>query len=169
MAENYEISGARQGGGGIDRRTMIKRAAAAGAVAWTAPVIIGSLTSPAAAQTCESIRAARINFTDSGEGLGTCVVIPGAGNPTICPEGPSQSGAILSCLTPSEGTTSWTITLPAGCTFIQACATYGGQIHCQLTVSGNVLVVPKSGSDACGGGGLSHLDINWCCPDGTPT
>jgi hypothetical protein len=37
--------------GGLDRRTMIKRAAAAGAVAWTAPVIIDSLASPAAAFT----------------------------------------------------------------------------------------------------------------------
>jgi hypothetical protein len=35
--------------GGVDRRTMIKRAAAAGALAWTAPMIIDSLASPAAA------------------------------------------------------------------------------------------------------------------------
>ena len=38
-------------GQGIDRRTLIRRAAIGGAVAWTAPVIIGSLTSPAAAFT----------------------------------------------------------------------------------------------------------------------
>jgi hypothetical protein len=37
---------------GIDRRTLIKRAAATGAVAWTAPVVIQSLTSPAGALTC---------------------------------------------------------------------------------------------------------------------
>jgi hypothetical protein len=36
---------------GIDRRALIKRAAAAGAVAWTAPVVVNSLTSPAAAIT----------------------------------------------------------------------------------------------------------------------
>jgi hypothetical protein len=36
--------------GRISRRTIIKRAAATGAVAWTAPAIIGSLASPAAAQ-----------------------------------------------------------------------------------------------------------------------
>ena len=34
---------------GLDRRTLIKGAAVAGAAAWTAPVIIDSLTSPAAA------------------------------------------------------------------------------------------------------------------------
>jgi hypothetical protein len=37
---------------GLTRRQMIRRAAAAGAVAWTAPAIIDSLASPAAAQTC---------------------------------------------------------------------------------------------------------------------
>jgi hypothetical protein len=36
---------------GIDRRTLIKRTAVAGAVAWTAPAIIGSLASPAGAVT----------------------------------------------------------------------------------------------------------------------
>src|SRR5262245_44507478 len=36
---------------GVDRRTLIRRAAIVGAAAWTAPVIIGSLSSPAAAVT----------------------------------------------------------------------------------------------------------------------
>ena len=36
---------------GIDRRTLIKRTAVAGAVAWAAPTIIGSLASPAGAVT----------------------------------------------------------------------------------------------------------------------
>jgi len=36
---------------GLSRRSMIRRAAAAGAIAWSAPVIIDSLTSPAAAAT----------------------------------------------------------------------------------------------------------------------
>ena len=38
-------------GSAVDRRSLIKRAAAAGAVAWAAPVIIESLASPAAALT----------------------------------------------------------------------------------------------------------------------
>jgi hypothetical protein len=37
------------GSEGIDRRTLIKSAAIAGAAAWTAPVIVDSLASPAAA------------------------------------------------------------------------------------------------------------------------
>ncbi len=40
---------ARFGKGGLTRRQMIRAAAATGAAAWTAPVIIDSLTSPAAA------------------------------------------------------------------------------------------------------------------------
>ncbi len=35
----------------IDRRRLIKQVATAGAVAWTAPVIVGSIASPAAAAT----------------------------------------------------------------------------------------------------------------------
>jgi hypothetical protein len=42
------------GMGGIDRRTMIKRTAAGGARAWTAPLILDSLASPAGAITCTS-------------------------------------------------------------------------------------------------------------------
>jgi hypothetical protein len=38
--------------GGLSRRDMIRGAAVAGAAAWTAPIIIDSLTSPAAAQSC---------------------------------------------------------------------------------------------------------------------
>jgi hypothetical protein len=37
--------------GGVDRRALIQRAAAAGLVVWTAPVVVESLFSPAAAQT----------------------------------------------------------------------------------------------------------------------
>jgi hypothetical protein len=36
---------------GMDRRAIIKRAAAAGAVAWTAPLLVDSFASPAAAAT----------------------------------------------------------------------------------------------------------------------
>src|SRR5262245_23277637 len=38
--------------GGLDRRPLIKRAAILGTAAWTAPVIVDSLASPAAAATC---------------------------------------------------------------------------------------------------------------------
>lgn len=37
---------------GVDRRRLLKRAAIGGAVAWTTPVIVTSLTSPAGAASC---------------------------------------------------------------------------------------------------------------------
>jgi hypothetical protein len=40
------------GSEGVDRRTLIKGAAIAGAAAWTTPLIIDSLSSPAAAASC---------------------------------------------------------------------------------------------------------------------
>ena len=42
--------------GGLDRRSLIRRAAVVGAAAWTAPVILGSLASPAGAVTTDCIR-----------------------------------------------------------------------------------------------------------------
>lgn len=45
---------AETGRSGLSRRDLIKRSAVAGAVAWSAPMIIDSLTSPAAALTCPS-------------------------------------------------------------------------------------------------------------------
>ena len=55
-----------EGKSGLSRRQMIKASAIAGAVAWTAPVIIGSIASPAAAgsamvQNCISYIAFEMN------------------------------------------------------------------------------------------------------------
>jgi hypothetical protein len=90
----------------IGRRTLIKRAAATGAVAWTAPLILDSLTSPAAALTCGT--CFRVTFpADSG---GACdlpsVTVATAG---IC--APTTTGP--GCLTPTD--------LPAGTTYGAAC------------------------------------------------
>jgi hypothetical protein len=75
---------------GIDRRTLIKRAAATGVVFWTAPVILDSLASPAAALTCNGA-CFRVQFpgaTDcagqlsetvvSGRDLGDCTTLTSA-------------------------------------------------------------------------------------------
>jgi hypothetical protein len=59
---------------GMDRRTLIKGAALAGAAAWTAPMIIDSLSSPAAAVsvTCDgkafNCSYANVVFTINGNG-----------------------------------------------------------------------------------------------------
>ena len=54
----------------IDRRALIRRGVVAGAVAWTAPVIVGSIASPAAAATgfhgCNRIQMSGANCAPVG-------------------------------------------------------------------------------------------------------
>lgn len=84
---------------GIDRRTLIRRAAAAGAIAWSAPVIIGSLTSPAAALTgLVGCNGYCINGSCGPNNDSTpCVLVPGcsAVNPLVlnCIEVSNDSGS----------------------------------------------------------------------------
>jgi hypothetical protein len=72
---------------GIGRRTLIKRAAAAGAVAWTAPVILDSLASPAAAVSCAKCFKFGIQAVDKGNV-----------NPTKTSTYPSRTYTVGSCL-----------------------------------------------------------------------
>jgi hypothetical protein len=72
---------------GIDRRTLIKRAAATGAVAWTAPLIIDSLSSPAAALTCTG-NCFLVQFGPAGAGAPNCNTTSqtvGTGTQAPCP------------------------------------------------------------------------------------
>jgi hypothetical protein len=94
---------------GVDRRTLIKRAAATGAVAWTAPLIIDSLASPAAALTCTGA-CVRIQFPTDNAGpcsnnsvavTGTCTTTsPNCSSSTNVGAGVSY-GAV--CMTPPGG------------------------------------------------------------------
>jgi hypothetical protein len=77
-------------GSGIDRRTLIKAAAAAGAGAWVAPVIIDSLASPAAAATCGCF-VAQFNATSSGQtGYPDCGNVTAAVDAVNCPVSTTQ-------------------------------------------------------------------------------
>jgi hypothetical protein len=84
---------------GVDRRRMIKAAVVAGATAWTAPVIIDSLASPAAAITATGCYDLYIPL---GTGAaGTCVTATPTADPNNCgPSGfPSHTNfATTSCL-----------------------------------------------------------------------
>jgi hypothetical protein len=103
---------------GIDRRTLIKRAAATGAVAWTAPVIIGSVASPAGAITCS----------------GTCVQVRFAPDNTGACNDPSVAvGAACPTTSPScTGTT----TVGAGVSYGALCMTApGGGGGCSSTAA----------------------------------
>src|SRR5262245_55115108 len=63
----------------LDRRTLIKRAAAMGAVAWTAPLVVQSLASPAAASTCTNGTPLPASYTNAGSATFT----PGPGITSI--------------------------------------------------------------------------------------
>ena len=108
---------------------MIKASALAGAAAWTAPVIIDSLTSPAAAgSVCNHYWVKLIGPAGSGT-LGACYsACPGGGynvsdakwggsctHPTGCDAGDGSTH--MPTLT---GTGPYTITLPANCYFSSA-------------------------------------------------
>jgi hypothetical protein len=88
---------------GIDRRTLIKRAAATGAVAWTAPLIVDSLASPAAAITCSG-NCAQIQFPP--DNTGACN---------------TDSVAFSATCTLSSPSCSSTTTIGAGVSYGQVC------------------------------------------------
>jgi hypothetical protein len=74
---------------GIDRRTLIKRVAASGAIAWAAPVIIDSLASPAAALSCTGCFRLQVDANNpcssststvsTGGGLSPCPTLTATG------------------------------------------------------------------------------------------
>jgi hypothetical protein len=117
---------------GIDRRTLIKRAAATGAVVWTAPVIIDSLASPAAAITCS----------------GTCFQfqIDGDCNPATT-EAVSTSQCLLS--TPAGCTTLTNVA--AGVAFSNVCFTAttctGNTVTFTLNTTGNCWTAGSCGAN----------------------
>ncbi len=92
-----------EGSSGLDRRTLIRRAAAAGMVAWVAPVVIESIASPAGAVTGPALSGchiAKFNSSCSGdESSNKCNV------PIDCPDNQQVAGCLL--ITTSTG--------PAGC------------------------------------------------------
>ncbi len=55
MGREHDLAGDASARRTMDRRTLIKGAAVAGAAAWTAPVLIDSVLSPAAAASCNGV------------------------------------------------------------------------------------------------------------------
>lgn len=95
---------------GIDRRSLIKRAAVAGAAAWTAPVILGSVASPAAALTCNGT-CFRVTFPS--DNAGNCT------NPSVAVAGVCPTGTVgANCATTTD--------LPAGTSYSSVCITPPG-------------------------------------------
>ena len=155
---------------GIDRRTLIRRAAVTGAVAWTAPIIIGSLTSPAGAITgvtgCSIIR---YHFSNSpndacsfqgSAGAGGCPQIedPFLTLPTCNPlNAPVPISAIDQvCLSEpvvcnnSQDVLTFTIDSNCSCEFAQASAERYGSVCTNYTIAfpdNQHLVFTKTGTD----------------------
>jgi len=81
---------------GVDRRTLIKRAAALGAAAWTAPVILDSLGSPAAAVT--GAECLLYVLAGSAQGNGPCDAFTIASTGTCAsPTSTTCSGCTSNC------------------------------------------------------------------------
>jgi hypothetical protein len=92
---------------GIDRRSLIKRAAATGAIAWTAPLILDSLASPAAALTCGA--CFRVTFPPDDTGPNFCDA------PSVAVSGTCPAGTVAGCSTPTN--------LAPGTSYSAACIT----------------------------------------------
>jgi hypothetical protein len=116
---------------GIDRRTLIKGAAVAGAVGWTAPIIIESLTSPAAAITAPAgcfIERVNINCHPDCNNAPASVCFNELS--CLCTD-MSHNPLVFACLTnPAEGqgncngsvSVSFSINPGCNCTFTAAAA-----------------------------------------------
>src|SRR4051812_16211021 len=90
---------------GLDRRTLIKASAAAGAVAWTAPVLIDSLSSPAAAASPScTVSASRWGWAKTNGGAATLAIststtTTGSGNSNSGAAGSAGSGTLVTTAT----------------------------------------------------------------------
>lgn len=90
-----------RGSDGLSRRELIRRSALAGALAWTAPVIVGSLTSPAAAASTPG-QCYWVHWTLSGGFFGGCSSSNSKGSPLSSGTGCGSFSAYASA------TTQWT-------------------------------------------------------------
>jgi hypothetical protein len=114
---------------GLSRREIIKRSAIAGGVVWTAPVILDSVLSPAAAQSAPCVCTSASSYRGANiAGLGGCSGTPGGvggftgdGNSNACGVicwvgvngSPNTAGGAIAGLTYNCAT--GLITLPSNC------------------------------------------------------
>jgi hypothetical protein len=129
-------------GEGLSRRDMIKGAAVAGAAAWTAPMIIDSLTSPAAAVsggvTCswfyvvfKKPGSSTVYWTGGSTGT-ACGTFSTNNAPTVCK---TCNGVTYTMLNGGQGNMTYGTTCGSGTSATAAGATCGTYI----SVSGNTV------------------------------
>jgi len=160
---------------GIDRRTLIKRGAVVGAVAWTAPVIIESIASPAGAVTaapgCYRIRFAPNSdmCTNSPTNAGTAC--PPTGTPAQNPV--TADTSVVDCLVPNAGCSNDDdeVTFQVGgcdCVLVAASAERVGGSCAGITISG---VGPSSTSvtfTKSGSPDWAFFELHMCCGGADP-
>lgn len=138
---------------GLGRRALIKRAAAAGALAWTAPVVIGSLASPAGAVTLSGCYISwRTLKNDDGQNPSWVSsdpnTTPGFGNilcppstPTVCTPTPTSSmGTWVTVSSISNGqTAAATVSVNGGysCRIVYAAMLVNNDDNVFVCVSGS--------------------------------
>jgi hypothetical protein len=129
----------------IDRRRLIKRAAVLGATAWTAPAILGSIASPAAA------------VSGTACNLAIWTVFSANPNGSAC-TGSLQS--ITDCATPTSITPDFGCATPLGRIVTGtnppnlqriSCATSGSQTVSQFTVNVGCSIIGYAVLTACAG------------------
>jgi hypothetical protein len=169
---------------GLTRRQMIRASAVAGAAAWTAPMIVDSLASPAAAGSgpCSTYYAAKWDDVWTAE--------PFSGNCNIDDKDPFnghalQNPATYPVFTADAGNGNSSITLPPGCNSFQFVRIHYGNLPSGLgcSASGNVCYEPPltacspspPTATTCGcmtadgntvyfpAQGLSNIHAIWCC------
>ncbi len=142
----------------LDRRTLIKGAAVAGAVAWTAPVIIDSMASPAAATTtCFNARLENISSAPPGDcapggvaGASSCVTTT-----STTPNG-TCSGVTFT----NNGDGTWTVCVTrAGCYLTSVGSFNGGSCETPCTITGTTTTCCSGIPNAQ----ISHIDVTYCC------
>ena len=124
---------------GLNRRQMIKAAGIAGAAAWTAPMIIDSLSSPAAAATvAPGCYRMWQGFTSPGGAWGSWLTSPPNGcNPPSCTNNSNTAA----------GAVSFSGNQPADNSSTPVTITVNGGFSCRIT-GASAFVATTSGADA---------------------
>ena len=171
---------------GMTRRDMIKASALAGAAAWTAPVIIDSVASPAAAQT-PTVENTGINcsksilfFTIPGDttvyiagfqdnACQTCNCFGNWSSPNLgnCNSACFTCGGVTYQVNAGSGTSAGTATSCGG-TFTQASILpFGNATDCNHWLSyGGGTVTGINGATVLGALGFGGNQLNGYCPSG---
>jgi hypothetical protein len=140
---------------GIDRRTLIKRSAAVGAAAWAAPVIIGSLNSPAGAATrpcgCTFVAGNAGNCNVDCNNTPCVAALPACDPLTPCRD--DFTMCVVAAQSPCFGETAPVVynisnnALCTGCTFEAGAGNVGGQVACTtgaVTNGGKTITFPAN-------------------------